>query len=159
MILFSRGTELQYQKAFGRTLTINTFYPRLRLNPILDGAGQKLPRLSKSPIICRKIIENRKPMLKKNPPLTPSPRPMPCDPFYICEPLRKCSWFKQVACFHSMSSFACVRMKKPQKSPSWIGLNQYQFCRENIGAQFTSVIPHKQYRGRVRFRSRPRRYF
>ena len=61
-------------------------------------------------------------MHEKIPPLSPTPHPKPWKPLYLCEALQKRLWSEPIVYFHSMSSYACVRMEKPQNTPCGIGL-------------------------------------
>ena len=88
------------------------------------GGGHMAPSAENRPLSVEKgKNENfQKWTVGKSPPHSPQPHLNPTISSYIEEQLFKCLWSEQVACFHLMSSNACVKVKKTQNSPTTIGL-------------------------------------
>ena len=95
------------------------------IHPILHFFWSTLRNLTQFPMVIGRKNENfQKWTVGKSPPHSPQPHLNPTISSYIEEQLLKCLWSEQVACFHLMSSNACVKTKKRQNSPPGIGLNR-----------------------------------
>ena len=76
----------------------------------------------------------------KSPPQAPQPHLYPTISLYLLEPLLNHLWNVQVASFRVSCSYACVRTKKPSKSPGLIGL-----FRPRMGLKDNQIRNHNYY--------------